>query len=418
MIRLVRLNFVLALLVVLPTAVSAQQDSRYTREANKYIGLAMTRSDAAQRGEMYQQALTHLREGMERDADNAKVWLLAGQVFAALGEMTEADRAFVKAVDMHPAYAEEIASDRESAWIDAFNVGVNLMEEQKFEEAIKVMEDAQVIYNQRPEALMNLGVLYANLGQSERAQQAFEQAMEAAQGPLFEQLDEEQKGSWVRMRELAQLNIAQMAAGEGVAAFEARDFPKAEASFRKATEINPHSRDYWFNYTQSLWAQASSLEDALEGPAADEAKQKLPALYKRIEEMAQRTRTMDPYNEALYIIEARSVRMRSELQGESEAGQQAALKLLEAHDVLPVGLDDIQIYADGAGIAIAGKLKNRKLVPGAPVRIQFTLLGADGKTVGEEIVTVEVPEADAETTFQGRTTASSELAGWKYTIQT
>ena len=123
MIRFGRLNLALALLLLVPTVASAQRDSRYTREASKHIGLAMTRSDEAQRKQMYETALTHLREGMERDGDNAKVWLLAGSVFAALGDMVEADRAFVKAVQMHPAYAEEIAGEREQAWIDAFMPG-------------------------------------------------------------------------------------------------------------------------------------------------------------------------------------------------------------------------------------------------------------------------------------------------------
>ena len=80
MIRFGRLSLVLAVLLLLPTAVSAQKDSKYTREASKYMGLAMTRSDEAQRTQMYQQALTHLREGMQQDAGNAKVWLLAGTV--------------------------------------------------------------------------------------------------------------------------------------------------------------------------------------------------------------------------------------------------------------------------------------------------------------------------------------------------
>jgi Flp pilus assembly protein TadD len=418
MIRFGRFNLALALLLVLPTVVSAQRDSRYTREASKFLGLAMTRQDAAQRTDMYQQALTHLREGMERDGDNAKVWLLAGTVYAALGEMVEADRAFVKAVQMHPAYAEEIDSEREAAWIDAFNRGVDLMDEQRYDEAIAVMEASQVIYTQRPEALMNLGALYANRGETDKALKSFEDAIEATRGPLYGKLDAEQQQSWTRMRDMAKLNIAQMSAAAGVEAFEAEDYVQAEEHFRRASEINPHARDYYFNYAQAIWAQASALEDALEGNDANaaEAKEKLPGLYTRIEELALKLRAMDPNNEAMYIIEARSKRMRNQLAGNAEAGQQAALKLLQDHDALAVGVDDIQIYADGDGLAITGRMKNRKAAEGAPIRIEFTLVGTDGKEIGREFVTVNAPAPEEDTVFRGRSAATGELAGWTYRV--
>jgi tetratricopeptide (TPR) repeat protein len=421
MIRFGRLSFALALLVVLPTVASAQKDSKYTREASKYVGIAMTRSDQAQKTEMYRQAMTHLREGMERDADNAKIWLLAGSVHAALGELREADEAFRKAMQMHPAYADEIAGEREAAWIEAFNAGIEKMDAKDYAEAIRLMEGAQLIYTERPEALMNLGALYANQNQPEKALQAFEQAMEVAHGPLYEKLDEEQKAAWDKYRDLARLNVAQMAASVGVDAFQANDYAKAEEQFRRATELNTHSRDYWFNYVQAIWAQTSALEDGLEagGTAAEDAKQKLPALYDRVEKAAQRTREADPNSEILYLIEARVNRVRGDIASTpaaKDAGHQAALKVLEAHDRLPVTLDNIQIYSDGDGIVINGDMKNRKAAEGAPVRVTFTLLGLDGQTIGEETVTVNAPAAEAKVEFKGRATANGELAGWRYTV--
>lgn len=421
MIRLGRLNLALALLVVLPTVASAQRDTRYTREADKFIGLAMTRADEAQRADMYRQALTHLREGMERDAENAKVWLRAGTVLAALGELQEADQAFAKAVQMHPAYADEIAGEREAAWIDAFNAGIEQMDARNYPEAIRLMEGAQVIYNQRPEALMNLGALYANQGDNEKAGRAFEQAAEVARGPLYEKLDDDQKASWDRFRQMAVINLAQIAAAQGVDAFQAEDFVAAEQHFERAAELNPHSRDFLFNHVQAIWAQTSALEDALEteGAAADDAKARLPGLYDRVEKAVQRTREVDPNSEILYLIEARANRVRGDMatdQAAKDLGHQKALQVLEAHDRLVVTLDNLQVYAEADGITIAGELKNRKATEGAPVQVRFTLLGLDGNTIGEETITVNAPAADASTQFQGRATANGELAGYRYTV--
>jgi tetratricopeptide (TPR) repeat protein len=421
MIRLRRLNIALALLVVLPTVASAQRDTRYTREATKFLGMAMTRSDQAQKADMYRQAMVHLREGMERDAENAKVWLLSGTVLAALGEMQEADQAFTRAVEMHPAYAEEVAGEREAAWIDAFNRGIELMDQQNYDEAIRVMEGAQLIYDQRPEALMNLGALYANMGENEKAIAALERAAEISQGPLFEQLDEEGQASWLRFRELARVNVAQMAAAEGVEAFQQEQFAQAAVQFRRAAELNPHARDYWFNFVQAIWAQTSKLEDDLEagGAAADEAKQKLPALYEQVETAIHKTRELDPNSEILYLIEARAHRVRGDMAAAGparDAGHQAALKVLEAHDRLAVTLDNLQIFSDGEGVAIAGELKNRKAAADTPVRIQFTFVSLDGTTIGQETVTVNAPAPDATVEFSGRANLETDFAGWRYTV--
>jgi tetratricopeptide (TPR) repeat protein len=421
MIRLRRLNIALALLVVLPTVASAQRDTRHTREASKFVGLAMTRSDQAQRAQMYQQALVHLREGMERDAENAKVWLLSGTVLAALGDMQEADQAFTRAVQMHPAYAEEVAGEREAAWIDAFNRGIELMDQQNYDEAIRVMEGAQLIYDQRPEALMNLGALYAGRGENKKAIAALERAAEISHGPLFEQLDEEGQASWLRFRELARANVAQMTAAEGVEEFQKEQYAQAAEQFRRAAELNPRARDYWFNYVQAIWAQTSKMEDDLEagGAAADEAKQKLPALYEQVETAIHKARELDPNSEILYLIEARINRVRGDMAEAGparDAGHQAALKVLEAHDRLAVTVDNLQIYSDGEGVVIAGELKNRKAVADAPVRIQFTFVALDGSTVGEETVTVNAPAPDSTVEFSGRANLDVEFAGWRYTV--
>ena len=105
--------------------------------------------------------------------------IVAGSVLAALGEMQEADAAFKKAVEMHPPYAADVESERESAWIEAFNAGLAKMDEKDYAGAIKLMENAQIIYALRPEGLMNLGALYANANESEKAEKAFQDAINA-----------------------------------------------------------------------------------------------------------------------------------------------------------------------------------------------------------------------------------------------
>ncbi|MGH7464950.1 MAG: tetratricopeptide repeat protein, partial [Longimicrobiales bacterium] len=241
-----RINLLLLVLLLVPAVASGQKDTRQTREASKFIGLAMTRQEPAERADMYRQAMEHLRQGMTEDAENAKVWLLAGTALAALGEVQEADQAFKRAEQLNPEYAEEIAAERESAWVQAFNEGIQLMDQQQYAEAIRVMESAQTIYALRPEALMNLGALYANAGEPQKAEQALLQAIEATKGPVFAELEPEQQAEWVRFRTLATANIAQIQAQQGIESFQAEQFDSAAVRFLRAAEANSQARDYWF----------------------------------------------------------------------------------------------------------------------------------------------------------------------------
>lgn len=420
MIRLGKFKFALTLLLLLPTAAAAQKDSKFTREATKFLGLAMANSDPAAREANYRQALTHLQQGQQEDAENAKVWLLSGQVLAGLGQMAEADAAFRKAVEMHPEYAEEISAEREAAWVDAFNRGVQAMDEQRYPDAIKAMEDAQLIYNQRPEALMNLGALYANAGDNAKAQQAFADAVVATRSPLFDKLDEAQQADWLRFRTLATVNLAQMHGASGVEAFQASNYDAALAAFKQAAELNPHSRDYWFNQVQSLWAQTSAMErDKTEAEKLAMRTQLVP-LYEQVEQLAKKTREFDPASEVLFIIEAQSYKARGELNPDSaakKARQQQTLEVLTHIENAPVFVDEVAVMEEGAQTVVRGMLKNNNVAAGAPITIQFTLVDLAGNVVGEQSATVNAPAKDESAEFQVPVATTGSMAGWKYVIK-
>ena len=413
--------FFLAVLL-LPAAGFAQKDTRETREASKFIGLAMTKQSPEEQAQMYEQAMEHLRKGMAEDAGNAQVWLLAGSALAALGNLSEADQAFNRAVELHPEYAEQVQGERETAWVEAFNTGIQLMDQQRYDEAITALEGAQIIYKLRPEALMNLGALYANAGDPAKAEQALLQAIDATNGPLFEQLDDAGKAEWVRFRTMAKGNIAQILAQQGIEDFQAEQFDSAAARFLRAAEINPQARDYWFNYGQALWAQSTPLEESLAtATKADSARiqTQLQTLYGEIRQAAQKSREFDPNNEVLYLMEARTHRMAGEFDGGAnrEAGQAEALRLLTAHDALPVLLNEINVAPEAENSAkISGSLTNAKLAEGESVKVKFTLLDIEGAVIGEQEVTVTAPAAEAATPFEATVATTGEIAGWKYVV--
>ena len=116
MIRLNRRTLALAALLALPAAAVAQKappDTKETKDAEKFIGLAMMRANPEQKRPLYEQAIKPLQQGIVKTPDNAKVWFMAGQVYVGLGQFLSADSAFRKAVQLFPGYAEDVEGERE-----------------------------------------------------------------------------------------------------------------------------------------------------------------------------------------------------------------------------------------------------------------------------------------------------------------
>lgn len=414
-------------LLLLPTAASAQDDNEHTREASKHIGLAMTRQDEAERQEMYRQALTALEQGMAEDPANAKTWFLAGGVYAALGQFMEADAAFDKAVELHPAYEAEMAAEREQAWIYAFNAGVTAMDAGDNAAAIAALEAANELYTDRPEALLNLGSLYANSGETIKAVEAMQQAYDIVTGPMLEQVNEETKAQWADFAEMAKMNIAMLSGNAGIEAFQAQNYEEAAAMFKAAGEQNPHSRDFRYNYVQALFATAQNLEMELDSARAAEntaeverIENELRPLYPQVIEAVANVQPIDPNNEMLYIIAARAHRMNGLLSDDAavqKAGQDRALELLTQREALSVYIDQLGFRSTDAGAEVTGMLTNAGATEGTPVVIHMTLLGMEGQTIGEGDITVTAPAADTSVEFQGTIPVTGDIAGWKYEVR-
>ena len=151
----------LVIMLMLPAAASAQKEPPHTKEtknAEKFIGLAMTRQDAAQRKQFLEQAMPSLREAMQKNPENARVWVLAGSVYAGLGDLVGADTAFDKAVQLHAGYADQVLVERHAAWETAFNNAVGLINAQQPDQGIVALESAEALFPDRPDAQCYLGL--------------------------------------------------------------------------------------------------------------------------------------------------------------------------------------------------------------------------------------------------------------------
>ncbi len=442
MIRLTRALALIAL-ATFPTVAFAQKEpsaTKETKEAEKFLGLAMMRQNPADKQPQYELALKQLQVGMTKNPENAKVWMLAGQVYVGLGDFMGADSAFKKAQSLHPAYAEDISSEREVAWIEAFNAGLAAMDQKSTDDAIKQLELAEMMYPHRPEAKMNLGALYASKSEGDKAMQIFEQAIAATNGPLKEKLKPEDQVNWKRYAEMANLNIAQIIGARGVEEFEAKKHDQAIASFSKAVDINPHSRDYLFNLAQSYYAKTSDMEEkrnaalaeqdaltkakkAAEAKAkSDEAAQlggQMVPLFDQIAKISERTLLLDPASEGLYHLIARAYRVTGDVAtvpAEQTSWRTKAYEVLKRREALEFWVNEISIATGDGEATIKGSLKNVRAAAGSPIKLRVTLIGASGSPIGTQDFTVTAPAAEQNAMFEGKAPVTGEVAGWKYEV--
>ena len=451
-------RFALVAVLAIPAGISAQQkeppDTKQTKEVEKFIGMAMLRQTPEQKKPVYEQALKPMAEAIAKDPANAKVWYLAGQVYTGLNDFVGADSAFKKAEQLYPPYAEELAGEREVAWIGAFQAASASMDAingaaddaaraQKTRESIAAFELAERLYPHRPEGKLNLGALYASIDDAEKAEAAFRGAIAAAEGPLKEKLPAEELASWQRYSAIATSNIAQMAGAKGVDHFQAERFDDAAAAFEKALALNPHSRDYVYNHAQAVYAKATKIEDARdklmeEAAAATKAKkaaeaqaktdeanklnQQLVPLYAKIIEGIRKTQQLDPEGEGHHQLVARSTKLTGDIVAKTDAEkteyQQKTLAELQKREAQEFEVAEIAVVGagDGQNATIRGSVKNLKAAAGSQIRLKFTLLDLKGATVGEQEVTVAAPAAEASAPFEVAAKTTGEVAGWKYAV--
>jgi tetratricopeptide (TPR) repeat protein len=376
-----RIGGLLALAVLaLPATLEAQRkpsNSMHTRSAEVYLDRAKSTSREADRVELLNKALEVLRQGMEKDGENPRVWLLAGQAYARLGDAAGADSAFDRAESLYPEYTEETGQERLALWVTQYNQGVNALQQRQYEEAVSRFESANRVYAGRPEATLSLGSIYAQQGDLAKAETAYRAALEIMQGPAAQKVAEKDRAAWLEQERTAKSRLAslldqlgrrddavavhrafvekhpednaakaQLAAAlaragkadeaaamyeqlltnadlsdtdwfnAGVGLYSADQFDLAAKAFRKSAEKNPHSRDTWYNLGQTLYAESSALEDQQKTePAAQKAE-----LAKRVEttntellEVAMRVRELDPNFRNALMMAAQAQRTLSDL---------------------------------------------------------------------------------------------------------
>lgn len=387
----------------------------------------------------FERTLDLALEGIADDPGNAVHYLLAGMAQLSLEDFVAADSMFDRAQSIYPAYELDIEPQREAAWGAAFNAGLASYAEGDTDATIEHWQDAIVMYDLRPAAHRNLAGLLATEGRYDEAIEVYRDAIDGlGRRPATEVLSEEdlseraesetgledqltallmltaryEEAEPLLRRRLerepesvdarsdlasalnslgredeardiysALLSEGGLAATElfnlGVGLFRVADFAGAAEAFRRLTELQPESRDAWFNYANALFA----MED-----------------WAPLVGVGERLLELDPLGENALLIAA-----RARLETGDRAG---AVEILQLVDAAPVHLEALRLRRVGVGTTVEGRMTGNVATPGTPVELLFSFFGDGGVQAGTATVTVDAP-AEGETeqfvvTFEAR----------------
>ena len=454
--------FILATTVAFaPLWVSAQEDVYEprieSRNALVAIALQKAESQAADsafdeaRG-TYRKALQDIYEAIDNDPKNPTGYLHLGVARLGLGEYLPADSAFDQAEALYPPFFDEqggTGAFRENGWIDAYNEGITALDAGDNDQALEYFAIANIMFDKRPEAFLNLAATYANTGQMDASADAWKGAIAVIDSPDSRPRDEETRLNWVnRYRPMALMNLAQVLASSdraeeaiaiyrevlekdpdndrarsglaialgqsgqaedalsvydeilnsddappldyfnaGVTLYGAEDYDRARVAFEKVLVGAPMYRDALQNLAQTL-ALSEAYED------------QLPHTEKLLE--------MDGYNYLAYQMHIRAL-------SQSGRGEEVAALLAKMQE-LPFIVDNLQLQPRSDGGRVLGIVANKLLEEGASVTLKFSFYDSQGNELTTQDVSVQLGAVDVAQQFQATVDTEVGVMGYSYEV--
>ncbi len=394
----------------------------------------------------YQDALDAALMSIAEDSSNATGYFQAARARLGLDDVVGADTMFDAALAMYSGYETEIRRLRESAWIELFNSAIEPLDRGDAEEGIRMLELAETIFSeQRPEALINLGVSYNNAGRVDDAIDAYARALDLIRGPRMQEVDSATAVDWAQRETNVAFNRAQLLSMEerydeaateyetylesrpgdvralsslasvlaevgmadsaqaiydgllseaglglreflniGVGLYTAGVYDKAAQAFQEVVHVAPENRDALFNLAQSLY-EAEDWETLI--PVAEDLVE------------------LDGHNRDSYTILGQALARTGD--------DQRAVEVLSQGQDLDFRFEGgaLQPRSSGGG-AYSGALVNNALDAGATVTVRVHFNGEDGAEIGFVDVRVAAPAQGESESFQADLTSDETLVGY------
>ncbi len=449
--------------------------SMWATSAALYLERAKANPNLEERRELYEKTIEISLEGIEKKPDNSQHYVRAAEGYVGLGNLAAADSMLDRAGELQPACADEIDDIRESAWVAMFNTAVGSARSGDTERALEQFERANAIYQKRPEALLQLGVLYTQKAELVRLEAARAQGAEA--GPLAAQADSLLAAAIQAYRkaltaatkpdhkEAASFNLAQLLALND-------RYQEAADAYRAFLKDDPDNIVANTNLAVALTRWGESLERTETPDAksrAAELHKEAAGVYERL--LEHKGLTPDDLlaigtgllNLGNYTAAARALRQVLDTRpydhdawlnlannfflaempdsllpvaqkltelypnhtnnlaflahAYRETGSpQKALEVIQRREAIPFEIDDLDYEIDSkeSSVVLKGRIRNLKLQPGTPIAVRFEFLDKSGQIVASQEVSQPAPDKERDVPFEVSLRATGNVAGFRY----
>lgn len=443
---------------------------RRTSETRAAESALETAADAEEEGNTdaamvsYQEAISSAQQAVTADPTNPLAHRLLAMAYMGTGEYFKADSALTRAEELRPIYQLETERIREQEWVELYQSAAPLVNAGDYAGAAEIFEQADAIYDKRPEVKAFLGQIYVQLGENEKAIPVLRDAIDIIEGEEGQQMMEsdsttyaawvetgaqlpvyvaqalmgaqrygeaaqelkgllaEDPGNMSYLRQLSSLYLeleqpdsaraiyddmlamedlgAQDYYAVGVGLYQMEEYAAAADAFQQAIDASAYDRDATEMQARSLQLAYPAGEDAPEPPAG---------ALERLESVAERWTELDPANRNAYLILAQT---KSRL-GTSD---QASALVAQIED-LPFFVTNLQLqrYPESGGM-VMGQLVNQSMDAGSNANLRFTFYDSQGNEIGTEELAVQLPAPEASRPFQLEFETTGPVDGYTYEI--
>lgn len=427
-----------------PNTEAAQQALEAAQEAEED-------GDDAQARVHYQQALDAANAAIAEDGTNPLAHRLAGMAALGLEDYETAGNHFDHAIELRPVYEFQLVETRENAWIDLYQGATPHVQSGDYESAVPFFENADAIYQGRPEAMITLGQIYAQLRQHDESVENIDAALAFRDTEMYSVVDSTTRAGWdeqleglplLKAQVLADagrfeeavvlyedlsaaepanvelkrglaailmelerqdeafaiydemMNMPGLAPGDlfsiGVGFYQGSNYELAAQAFGRAAEVSVNDRD-----ALEMWARSLQLGE----------------MFAEVPPVADRWLELDPNSQNAWLILAQSANQA----GDQETTQEA----VQAVEALEASVQDLQMTRFGnGGASITGSLINKSLDSGASVTMRFTFYDNSGSPLGTVTETMSVGEVDMAEVFQLQFDSAEQVGGYGYQLTT
>ena len=424
--------------------------SRYTVMSEAKIQEAQATEDDSLRAAVYRDALTTINDGLAEENDNPMAFLHLGIVNVGLKNYFAADLAFDQAEALYPDYVDEergTGAYRLSGWLDLYNDAILRVQAQDSEGAVEFFRMANMLYDKRAEAYINIGVTAAGLGDMAGSIEAWRSAIAVIESPDGNPGDDATRETWdTDFWIMAQANLGQLLSSDGrseeaVGVFEAildrfPDNADARTSLALALAQSGQGDDAlsvldeilasddaapldYFNAGVSLYSAEQMDRAALafektvaRSPMYRDALQNLAQTLNLLEDYeaqiphSEKLVELDPFNDYAYLMHVRAL-----VQVGREPDGVAALNIMQA---LPFVIDQLRLEPLATGAFVSGVAVNKTLEPGTSITLRFTFYDNDGNPVGSADTEVTVSDPEVAHAFDVTFSGEMQVLGYSY----